>query len=312
MISEDKISHIPVLLKETIDGLSIKANGIYVDGTVGLGGHSKEIVSRLTSGKLIGFDLDPEAIKITRNKLHMFEDKIILVQDDYKNIIKYLDSLNIREIDGVLLDLGVSSMQIDDPDRGFSYTNDGKIDMRMDQTKGISAYEILRDAPFEEMAKIFREYGEENYAGKIAARIIAERKDKEIETTYELAELVKSCYPSNYRDGNPAKRVFQALRIEVNQELSGLYDFILSVSLRLRSQGRIAVISFHSLEDRIIKKAFNYLEKDCICDKKSPICTCNKRREISIITSKPIVASSEEITINRRAKSAKLRIAERI
>lgn len=312
MISDHKISHIPVLLKETIDGLSINPKGIYIDGTVGLGGHSKEIASKLTSGKLICFDLDSEALKIARKNLQIYDDKVTIIQDDYKNLSKYLDSMNVKEIDGILLDLGVSSLQIDNPDRGFSYVNDGKLDMRMDQSKGISAYELLKDATFEDMAKIFREYGEENYAGKIAAKIITQRKDKGIQTTYELSELIKSCYPQNYRDGNPAKRVFQALRIEVNQELNGLYDFILSVSLRLKSRGRIAVISFHSLEDRIIKSAFNYLEKDCICDKRSPICICNKKREVKIITPRPIIACSEELNNNKRAKSAKLRIAERI
>lgn len=311
-MSADYEKHVSVLLSETIDGLMVKPEGIYVDGTVGLGGHAIEIASKLSTGKLICIDLDEEAITISKNRLISFADKVVFVQDDYKNLFKHMDLLNIKKLDGLVLDLGVSSMQIDDPSRGFSYIKDGILDMRMDRSRGISAYDVINEYAFKDLARIFREYGEERLAGKIAAKIDLIRKQKKIENTIELACIVQSCYPKSYKDGNPAKRVFQALRIEVNQELKDLYEFILSATLRLNEGGRIAVISFHSLEDRIVKQAFCFLEKDCICDKRLPVCVCQKRKEVKIITGKPISPSSSELRDNSRAKSAKLRIAERV
>lgn len=311
-MSNLNIPHIPVLYKESVSNLNIIPNGVYIDGTLGLGGHSEGILEELDNGKLLCFDLDEEAIKFSKERLSKHCTKTIYIHDDFKNALKHLDELKIERYDGLLLDLGVSSIQIDNSERGFSYTKDGFLDMRMDKLVGISALEIVNEYSFEDLAKVFREYGEEKYAGRIADKIITQRNNKRIEKTLELANLVNACYPRFHEEGNAAKRVFQALRIEVNQELKGLYSFLCQAVLRLKVGGRAAIISFHSLEDRIVKQAFSFLETDCICDKKAPICTCNKNSEVRIITKKPIVASMEEINRNPRAKSAKLRIVERI
>ncbi|HQC54124.1 MAG TPA: 16S rRNA (cytosine(1402)-N(4))-methyltransferase RsmH [Clostridia bacterium] len=305
--------HKSVLLEESIDGLNINSNGVYVDGTVGLGGHSEKIVQKLTGGRLFCFDLDKAAISIASDRLSIYGDKIVFINDDYKNMIKYLEKDKVSEIDGIILDLGMSSMQIDDASRGFSYMNNGYLDMRMDKESQLTAFEVVNNYSYEDLVTLFKEYGEEINANRIAHEILKRRAVKKIETTTELADIICSSYPMREkRKGHPAKKVFQAIRIEVNNELRGLYEFICAALLRLKVGGRGVFITFHSLEDRIVKQAIQYLEKDCVCDKKAPICTCNKRSEVKIINKKPIVASIEEIKKNSRAQSAKLRIVERI
>ena len=305
--------HIPVMYREVIEGLKIRPDGIYVDGTLGGAGHSEGILNRLgAQGRLIACDLDLSAIENAKVRLAEYEDKTIYLHDDYKNLIAHLDRLNIPSISGALFDLGVSSPQIDTPERGFSYMKDAPLDMRMDVTQRLTAYDVVNGYEGAELIRIFREYGEERLAPKIAAAIVRERAKAPIETTLQLAVLIERAYPKGKQPGHPAKRVFQAIRIEVNGELEGLEAFIKAITLRLEKGGRIAVITFHSLEDRIVKNAFKELEKDCICDKRMPICTCGKRKEIEILTKKPIVASDEERQINKRSESAKLRIAERI
>lgn len=306
-------NHFPVLYDDVIEGLKIRPNGIYVDGTLGGGGHCSGILERLTDGRVIANDLDLAAIENAKQRFQTQLDKITFLHDDYKNLCENLTALGIEKVDGILLDLGVSSYQIDTPERGFSYTKDAKLDMRMNEEQKLSAYEVVNGYSEEELKKIFYEYGEERYSGSIAKNIVRERAKKSIETTLELADLVAKSYPAKerYKFGNPAKRTFQSLRIEVNGELNGLYDFIYNVALRLNPGGRMCVITFHSLEDRIVKRAFKELETDCICDKRLPVCVCNKRKEVEIITKKPILGSKEGET-NKRSESAKLRIIERI
>ena len=305
--------HIPVMYREVIEGLRIRPDGIYVDGTLGGAGHSEGILNRLgAQGRLIACDLDLSAIENAKVRLAEYQDKTTYLHDDYKNLIAHLDRLNIPSISGALFDLGVSSPQIDTPERGFSYMKDAPLDMRMDVTQRLTAYDVVNGYEGAELIRIFREYGEERLSPKIAAAIVRERAKAPIGTTLQLAALIERAYPKGKHTGHPAKRVFQAIRIEVNGELEGLEAFIKAITLRLEKGGRIAVITFHSLEDRIVKNAFKELEKDCICDKRMPICTCGKRKEIEILTKKPIVASDEERQINKRSESAKLRIAERI
>ena len=305
--------HVPVLLNETIQGLDIKPNGIYVDCTCGFGGHSSKILEKLSGGKLIGFDKDEQAVAFVQNRFKG-DDRFSIIKDDFKNAPQRLNALGIDKIDGVLMDLGVSSLQLDDPERGFSYVNDGKLDMRMSQEQSFSAYELVNEYSEEELANVIYEYGEDRLSRKIARRIVEERKKAPIQTTGELAKIVIGAYPkeSRYKFGNPAKRTFQALRIEVNGELDGLGEIIEQMTLRLKQGGRICVISFHSLEDRIVKRKFEYLAKDCICPVEAPVCVCNKKSEIIVLTKKPIVATDEELQNNKRAESAKLRIAQKI
>lgn len=305
--------HVPVLYDEVIDGLSIKPDGIYLDGTLGGGGHTRGILERLTTGRLIANDKDADAIENAKDKLSDYADKITYVHDDYKNIIAHLDDLQIKDLDGILLDLGVSSYQIDTAERGFSYVKDAPLDMRMDREQSLSAYDVVNKYSEKELLRVFYEYGEESNARNIVRNIIAAREKEPIKTTSELAELVSKSYPpkERYKHGNPAKKTFQAIRIEVNNELAGLQDFIYDLALRLKKGGRMCVITFHSLEDRIVKHAFIELEKDCVCDKKLPVCVCNKRREAIIITKKPILGEKEK-EVNKRAESAKLRIIERV
>ncbi|MCI5791042.1 MAG: 16S rRNA (cytosine(1402)-N(4))-methyltransferase RsmH [Clostridiales bacterium] len=305
--------HVPVLYDEVIDGLSIKPDGIYLDGTLGGGGHTRGILERLTTGRLIANDKDADAIENAKDKLSDYADKITYVHDDYKNIIAHLDDLQIKDLDGILLDLGVSSYQIDTAERGFSYVKDAPLDMRMDREQSLSAYDVVNKYSEKELLRVLYEYGEESNARNIVRNIIAAREKEPIKTTSELAELVSKSYPpkERYKHGNPAKKTFQAIRIEVNNELAGLQDFIYDLALRLKKGGRMCVITFHSLEDRIVKHAFIELEKDCVCDKKLPVCVCNKRREAIIITKKPILGEKEK-EVNKRAESAKLRIIERV
>ena len=305
--------HVPVLYDEVMDGLSIKPDGIYLDGTLGGGGHTRGILERLTTGRLIANDKDADAIENAKDKLSDYADKITYVHDDYKNIIAHLDDLQIKDLDGILLDLGVSSYQIDTAERGFSYVKDAPLDMRMDREQSLSAYDVVNKYSEKELLRVLYEYGEESNARNIVRNIHPAREKEPIKTTSELAELVSKSYPpkERYKHGNPAKKTFQAIRIEVNNELAGLQDFIYDLALRLKKGGRMCVITFHSLEDRIVKHAFIELEKDCVCDKKLPVCVCNKRREAIIITKKPILGEKEK-EVNKRAESAKLRIIERV
>ena len=309
-----EFKHVPVMLNECIEGLNIKPTGIYLDGTLGGAGHSSEIVKRLTTGKLIAIDKDEEALAVAKERLKEYSDKIIFIHDDFKNAIENLDKLGIGKIDGVLLDLGVSSYQLDNAERGFSYNLDAPLDMRMDQSQSMSAYEVVNNYSEKELADVIYKYGEEKLSRKIAFNIVKARQKAPIKTTLELAQLVLDSYPAKLRwkGGNPCKRTFQAIRIEVNGELRGLAEALESLTLRLNEGGRICVITFHSLEDRIAKQTFVYLEKDCICPPEQLICTCNKRRDIKIITKHPILPSKEELEKNTRSQSAKLRIAERI
>lgn len=307
-----EFSHKSVLLEEAIDALKINPNGIYLDGTAGGGGHSLEIVKRLGGGHLYSVDKDEEALRATESRLTGYETLYTLIHSDYKEVEDSLDNLGVDRLDGILLDLGVSSYQLDEAERGFSYMKDAPLDMRMDRSTGITAAEVLATYSEKELADVFFRYGEEKLSRKIAARIVARRADNPIATTLELSDLVTECYPRGYQGGHPAKRVFQALRIEVNGELKGLGEYIEKIALRLRKGGRFAIITFHSLEDRIVKQSFKYLELDCVCPKNIPVCVCGKRKEGIVITNKPILPSEEEIKNNKRALSAKLRVFEKI
>ena len=307
-------SHKSVLLNETIEGLNVREGKIYLDGTLGGAGHSYEILKKLHgTGLLIGIDQDQEALKAARERLSEFKN-VEYFNLNYIDFEKALDDLGIEKIDGVLLDIGVSSYQFDNPERGFSYRFDAPLDMRMDKSLEISAKDIVNTYSEDEITEIIREYGEEKWASRISKFIVQERKNKKIDTTFELVEIIKNAIPAGARRNgpHPAKRTFQALRIEVNKELDVLKNSIDKFVHRLNPGGRIAIITFHSLEDRIVKNSFKYLEKDCICPPTSPICTCNKKREIKIITRKPITASEEELKENNRSHSAKLRIAEKL
>ena len=308
-----EFNHIPVMLSEAVEGLSVKPGGVYVDATLGGGGHSAKILSELGEGRLIAFDLDEWALNNARERF-AGEERITLVNDNFKRIPEVLTDMGIDKIDGAIFDLGISSPQIDTPERGFSYMHDAPLDMRMDLNATKNAYDVVNGYSEEALTGVFREYGEEKAAYRIAEDIVRTRKVKPIESTFELVKIIERHYPANprKRSGHPAKRVFQALRIEVNDELDGLSEAIERTTLRLKPGGRIAVITFHSLEDRIVKNVFKELEKDCTCPKNFPVCVCGKRKEIEVLTKKPITAGEEELTKNPRAASAKLRIAERV
>lgn len=309
-----KFEHIPVLLDEVIDGLEIKEDGIYVDGTLGGAGHSLEIVKRLTTGKLIGIDQDLNALKKAKETLKDYSDKIVLIHDNYANIKSVLAHLGVNKVDGILLDIGVSSHQLDEGERGFSYNKDAPLDMRMDTTRIFTAWDVVNKYSKKELQDIIYSYGEENWAKRIAEFIVDARKVKPIDTTVELVEVIKKAIPKKVRmEGHhPAKKTFQAIRIEVNDELNVLKESIPVMVRLLNKKGRLCIITFHSLEDRIVKKAFVELNKDCICPPEIPICVCDKEREIEIITRKPIIPSEDEINKNSRSRSSKLRIAERV
>lgn len=304
------------MLSECLEGLNIKSNGIYVDGTLGGAGHSQEILKRLSeNGLLIGIDKDDTALKVSAERLSKIGSNFKTVKSDFKNIIDVLDSLNINLIDGVLLDLGVSSYQLDNAERGFSYRFDAPLDMRMDTTKNFSAYNVVNEYSEEELTRIFYEYGEENWSKKIAENICLKRREKPIETTFELVDIIKNTIPLKlqYQEkGHPAKRIFQAIRIEVNGELNNLDTLLKNVATRLKPGGRIAVITFHSLEDRIVKNAFKDLSTGCICPKYFPVCTCNHKQIGKLVNKKAIVPSESEQQENSRSQSAKLRIFEKI
>lgn len=307
--------HLPVMPRECIEGLAIKPDGIYLDGTTGGGGHSLLIAERLgESGRLIAFDKDEEALRAAKNKLRDHLGKVTFVHDDFASACGRLDELGIEALDGVLLDLGVSSYQIDNAERGFSYIKDAPLDMRMDRGQDLDAYKVVNGYPREKLESIFRDYGEERLARRIAAKIEERRAEAPVATTLELAELVAGCYPpgTRYKYGNPAKRVFQAIRIEVNGELDRLSESVTALARRLRRGGRMAVITFHSLEDRIVKNAFRELSLSCTCPPDFPVCVCGKVKEVELVNAKPITASPEELKANPRAESAKLRIVKRI
>lgn len=306
--------HVSVLLKEVLDGLKIKPDGIYVDGTLGGAGHSLEIVKRLGSGKLIGIDQDPAALEKSKEVLSEYMDKVILIHSNYIGIKSVLRELEIDKVDGILLDLGVSSHQLDTEERGFSHNKDAPLDMRMDTTTEFTAWDVVNTYTEEELERILLEYGEEKWARRIAQFIVAEREKKKIDTTFELVSVIKKAIPKKVRmDGHhPAKKTFQAIRIEVNRELEVLTNAITEMVECLKPGGRLAIITFHSLEDRIVKEAYRELHKDCVCPPELPKCVCDKRREIDIITRKPLTPSKEELENNPRSRSAKLRIAERL
>ena len=309
-----EFKHIPVLRDECIDNLNIKEDGIYVDGTLGLAGHSSVILEKLKgSGLLIGIDRDKEALKVAKERLNNYSN-FVAVHDNHVNILSILEELNISGVDGILLDLGVSSYQLDEASRGFSYMKDAPLDMRMNKEDKITAKEIVNNYDEEELAKIFFDYGEEKYSKLVAKRIVEERKNKEIETTFELVKIIQDAIPKKAQmgKGHPAKRVFQAIRIEVNQEIKLLENGIRAAIKALNKNGRLCVISFHSLEDRIVKKTFEEMQGRCTCPKGLPKCVCNYVSYGNVITKKPILPTEEEMNSNSRSKSAKLRVFERI
>lgn len=305
-----EFSHIPVMLNECIDGLNIRKGGIYVDGTLGGAGHSQHIAK--CGVRLIGIDRDKTAISVATKRLEGYD--VTFVNDNYNNINNILDNLKIDKIDGVLLDLGVSSYQLDTPERGFSYRYDAPLDMRMNVNDEISAYNVVNEYSEAELEKIFFEYGEERFSRTIARKIVEAREKKPIQTTFELAELVKSGIPFKTRkdEKHPEKRVFQAVRIAVNDELSRLSETIKDFCSHLNPGGRMAIITFHSLEDRIVKTTFNSLAQGCICPKEFPVCVCNNKPKAKILTKKPILPTREELLINSRSASAKLRVLEKL
>ncbi len=314
MPSENVFSHKSVMLQECIEGLSIDPNGIYVDGTAGGGGHSFEISSKLQNGRLIAIDRDDAAIEAAGKKLACFEGKVNLVRNNFSNIKSVCNTLGIDKINGVLLDLGVSSYQLDTAERGFSYNADALLDMRMDRRSTLSAFEVVNNYSEERLRQIIFEYGEERFARNIVRKICERRQSHPIETTGELVEIIKSAIPAASRENghHPAKRTFQAIRIEVNGELDAIAPAINDAVEMLDKGGRIAVITFHSLEDRIVKQAFAKLAQGCVCPKDFPVCVCGKKPTVNVITRKPILPSKLELEENPRSRSAKLRIAEKI
>ena len=306
-----EFKHKSVLLQETIDNLNIRPDGIYVDGTLGGGGHSYEIASRLSSkGRLIGIDQDEAAIAAAGERLKPFADRVIIVRNNYCNMDMVLKDLGIERVDGILLDLGVSSYQLDTAERGFTYKTDAPLDMRMDRRQQMTAKDILNEYSEMELYRIIRDYGEDKFAKNIAKHIVAARSEKPIETTFELNEIIKAAIPMKCRavGGHPS---FQAIRIELNHELDVLNNSIDSMIEHLNDKGRFCIITFHSLEDRIVKVQFKNNENPCTCPPDFPVCVCGKKSKGKVITRKPILPSEEELEENKRAKSAKLRVFER-
>ena len=310
-----EFKHESVLLEEVIRGLNIKPWGIYVDGTLGGGGHSYRIAEKLTEGgRLIGIDQDRDALQAAGQRLAPFEDRVTLVHDNYEHMGRVLSDLRIDKIDGILLDLGVSSYQLDNPERGFSYNTDAPLDMRMDRDdNALTAREIVNTWPAEELANILRDYGEERYARAIAANIVKEREKQPLETTGQLSEIVRRSIPKKMqqRGGNPCKRTFQAIRIACNRELDVLADSLDEMMERLAPGGRFCIITFHSLEDRIVKTAFRRWENPCTCPPEFPVCVCGRRPMGKCVSRKAILPSKEELDHNKRSASAKLRIFEK-
>ncbi|MBQ8319957.1 MAG: 16S rRNA (cytosine(1402)-N(4))-methyltransferase RsmH [Clostridia bacterium] len=310
-----EFSHKPVMLEECLDGLKVKDGGVYFDGTVGGAGHSYEILKRSApTGRLIATDLDDEAIAAASTRLGEFVGRFTIYKSNYKNFERVFADAGIDEIDGALLDFGISSHQIDDTDRGFSYKDGAApLDMRMDRTSPLTAETIVNTYEEEKLVRILKTYGEETFAKQIARNIVLARAQKPLKTSGELSEIIRKSIPVKFRYGAPCERkTFQALRIEVNEELDGLYELVLSLTRRLKKGGRIVILTFQSLEDRIVKEAFKYMQSPCSCPPNFPVCVCGKKAEIKIITRKPITASAEEVEDNSRSKCAKLRIAEKI
>ena len=315
MAEQITFSHRPVLPDECMEGLNIRPNGIYVDGTAGGAGHSSLIAARLgEGGKLIALDQDETAVAVATERLSIFGERARVVRSNFRELGSVCEMLGIEQIDGLLLDLGVSSYQLDTAERGFSYQADAPLDMRMDNRNPLTARTVVNEYSEDKIRKILFEYGEERFSSRIAANIIREREKAPIETTGELVEIIKRSIPSAARDGghHPAKRSFQALRIEVNAELDVIAPAIRSAVRLLSKGGRIAIITFHSLEDRIVKQTFAELAQGCTCPKNFPVCVCGRRPEVKVISRKPILPSAEELEINPRARSAKLRVAEKL
>jgi len=306
--------HVSVLLEECLDGLNIKPDGIYVDGTLGGAGHSSQIAKRLTTGRLIGIDRDPVALKAAGERLAEFGDRVTLVHSNFCEIAQVLDDLGIDGVDGILLDLGVSSPQLDDGSRGFSYMADAPLDMRMNGGDALTAHEVVNAWPEDELRRILYEYGEERYAPQIAGAICRKRAVAPIETTLELVDVIRSAMPAQAlrEKQHPAKRSFQAIRIAVNDELGAVRQVMEDAVPKLNPGGRLAVITFHSLEDRIVKTAMAAASKGCTCPPSFPVCVCGKKPKVKLVNKKPIVSGDEELERNPRARSAKLRVCEKL
>jgi len=313
MENEINFNHRPVLLDEVLEGLNIRPDGIYVDGTLGGAGHSSEIVKRLDTGKHIGIDQDEDAILVATERLRDFKDKVKIVKSNYENMDAILKELGIERVSGILLDLGVSSYQLDTPERGFSYRYDAPLDMRMDRESERTASDIVNEYSEMELFRVIRDYGEDRFAKNIAKHIVAERAKKRIETTFELNEIIKASIPAKVREtgGHPSKRTFQAIRIELNRELEVLSSSIDRMIDMLEDGGRLCIITFHSLEDRIVKTAFNKAENPCICPPGFPVCVCGRKSKGRHLTKKAIIPSEKELDENPRSKSSKLRIFEK-
>ena len=310
-----EFKHTPIMLKEVIEGLDVKKDGIYVDCTIGGAGHSLEIVKRLNNGKLYGFDRDSEAIETSRKRLKDYADKVVLTKMNYKDAPSFLKENGIEKIDGVLIDLGISSYQIDEGKRGFSFLHNGRLDMRMGQDEDtLTAFDIVNSYGEEKLIDIFYKYGEEEFAKVIARNIVKKRQEKQIETTFELRDIIEESLPKKviYSRGGASKKVFQAIRIEVNGELVGLDKCLEDFIDMLNVGGRMAVLTFHSLEDRIVKNVFKLESIDCICPPKTPICICHHKAKVKLVNRKPVMASEQEQKENSRSTSAKLRLVERI
>lgn len=306
--------HIPVLLEECIKYLNIKPDGIYVDGTLGMGGHSEAILQRLTTGRLISIDRDTYAIERATERLAPYADQLTIVHGNFRDLPEILDEQGVDLVDGMLFDLGVSSPQLDEGGRGFSYMVDAPLDMRMDKSDNIDAWFIVNRWPEDKICRILRDYGEERHAARIARAIAKRRQEQEIKTTLELVDIIKSAMPAAAlrEKQHPAKRSFQAIRIAVNDELGAVAALMETAPDRLKVGGRIAVISFHSLEDRIVKSAIQSRENGCTCPREAPVCTCGFVQTLKSVTRKPITAGGEELELNPRSRSAKLRVAERV
>lgn len=309
-----EFTHEPVLLQECLDGLNIRPEGIYVDGTLGRAGHSREIVRRLTTGRLICIDRDQAALDAAPACLEGYMDRVTLVHGNFRELADLLDQLEVPKVDGMLFDLGVSSPQLDDGSRGFSYMQDAPLDMRMDQTSGLTAYDVVNRWPKDELRRILYDYGEERYAPAISAAIAKRREEQPIQTTLELVDIIRGAMPGAAlrEKQHPAKRSFQAIRIAVNDELGSLADLMNAAVERLAPGGRLAVISFHSLEDRIVKQSLAAAAKGCTCPKDFPVCVCGKTPQVKLVPRKPILPTREELERNPRSRSAKLRVAEKL
>lgn len=308
-----EFKHYSVMLKETVDMLNVREDGIYVDCTLGGGGHSLEIAKRLGKGRLISIDRDKDAIRAGKERLSDYIDKVTFVNDNFKNIKEILKDLNIEKVDGITADLGVSSYQFDTPERGFSYHYDAPLDMRMNREDRFSAYELVNTYSEGELTRVISDFGEEKFASKIARAIVRERQNKDIKTTFELVDVIKTAVPkASQLEKHPARRTFQALRIEVNDEIGMLKGAVEDMIESLSSGGRLAVITFHSLEDRAVKEVFRSKTDGCTCPSNFPVCVCGFKAEIANLTKKPITATPTELTENSRSRSAKLRGAEKI